>query len=163
MNRGTELYKLKNFLGALHYYNLALLFAETDTQAVGFSYANRSAVLVELGHFEEALQDVELALKNKYPASQIEKLEKRKSRCQKSMQKKQAEYLAVNPKVREEVESEMQQVKNIRDELLVLKRPNSLIPAAAEFVEIKFDTGQGRYLAVNQDVAPGKTLLKTFV
>ena len=150
---------MKNLRGALHYYNLALMFAETDTQAVGFAFANRSAVLVELGYFEEALQDIESAVKNKYPEAQAEKLEKRKSRCQESVQKKQSEYSALDPKLRKEIESEMLEMKKARTKLLTLERPNPLIPAAADFVEIKFDKELGRYLALNQDVAPGMKLL----
>ena len=100
LNRGTKLYKLTNFKGALHYYNMALIFAEKDTQSVGFAYANRAAVLVSLGHFEEATQDIDSALKNKYPESQATKLEQRKDRCLKAIQKKEAEYLAIDPDLR---------------------------------------------------------------
>ena len=49
----------------------------------------------------------------------------------------------------------MQKIKTFCDEKLRLEKPNPLIPAAAEFVEIKFDEVQGRHLVVNQDVDPG--------
>ena len=152
---GTVLYKQKNLQGALHYYNLALMFAEMDTEAAGIAYGNRSAVLVELGHFEEAIEDIDLALKNKYPESRSPKLEQRRVKCQESMHKKQEEYLAIDAKLRKEIESEVQKMKEMRDEIFQLKKPNSFMPAAEEFVDIKFDLCQGRYLVVNRDVAPG--------
>ena len=158
-DRGTELYKRRNFHDALHYYSLALMFAEDETEPAGIAYANRSAVLVELGHFEEALEDVKLALKSRYPESRIQKLEQRRKKCQDSIQKKREEYLSIGPKVRKEMEAEMEDMKNMRNEILHLKQPNALIPAAADCVEIKFDKTQGRQLVVNRDVAPGVTFI----
>ena len=155
LNRGTELYQLRDFHGALHYYNLALIFAQKGTQSVGFAHANRSAVLVELGRFEEALQEVDSALKNNYPEARVEKLKKRSDRCQKSIQQKHDEYLAMDAQVRKDMEAEMQKMRNIRDEMLKVEKSNPLMPAAADFVEIKYDTAQGRHLVVNQDVPAG--------
>ena len=131
------------------------MFAEEETQAVGFAYANRAAVLVSLGHFEEAILDVELALKNKYPESQAEKLVKRKERCEKAIRKQQEEYLTIQPEVRKEIEDEVKKIKAMSDEMFRLQNPNPLIPAAADFVEIKYDSIQGRHLAVNQDTPAG--------
>ena len=86
---GNNVCKEKKFEVALHYYKLALMLAEIDSEAIGVAYANRSAVLVELGHFEEAIEDIDLALKNKYPASRSQKLEQRKFKCQESILSKQ--------------------------------------------------------------------------
>ena len=134
------------------------MFAETDAEAVGLAYGNRSAALVELGHFEDALEDIELALKNKYPASRSQKLVQRRVKCQESIVKKKQEYEAIEPKLRQEIETEVQKMKKFIDEKLQLEKPNPLIPSAAEFVEIKFDEEQGRHLVVNQDVAPGTAM-----
>ena len=159
LNRGTELYKLKQFNGALHYYNLALIFAEKDTQSVGFAYANRAAVLVSMGHFKEAIQDVDLALKNKYPEAQAEKLVQRKGRCEKAVEKNEQEYSTMDSKVKKEMEAEIQKLKKMRDDMLKVQNPNPLIPAAADFIEIKYDKVQGRHLAVNQDVSAGRQII----
>ena len=158
-DRGTELYKQRNFQNALHYYSLATIFAEKGTEAAGIAYANRSAVLVEMGQFEEALEDVELALTNKYPDSRLQKLEQRRKKCQESIQKKLQDYLAIDGKVRKEMEAEMEDMKNLRNEILQLKKPNPLIPAAADCVEIKFDKNQGRHLVVTGDISPGISIM----
>ena len=108
---------------------------------MGFAYANRSAVLVELGHFEEALEDIELAVKNNYSKSQVEKLVRRKNKCEKRIQTKQVEYLEIDPKVRNEMEDEIQRMKYMRDGMFQVEKPNSFIPGAADFVEIKYGCG----------------------
>ena len=146
---------MRNLKAALHYFNLALMFAEMDSETVGMAYANRSAILVEMGHFEDALEDIDLALKNKYPESRAHRLEKRKVKCEELMQKKREEYLAINPGRRNEIETEIQHMKHMRNELLRVKKPNPLIPAAADCVEIKVDEDQGRHLVVNRDVCAG--------
>ena len=149
------MYNQKNYGVALHYYNLALMFAEMDSEAAGMAYANRAAVLVELGHFEEALEDVDLASKNKYPESKSSKLEQRRAKCEESIMRKQQEYEAIEPKVKKEMEAEMAEMRKLRDEMLQVKKSNLLMPSAAEFVQVKFDSDQGRHLVVNQDVPPG--------
>ena len=154
-DHGNRLYKQKNLEVALHYYNLALVFAELDSEAAGMAYANRSAVLVELGCFQDALDDVEYALKNKYPKSRSPKLEQRRTKCQESILRKIQEYEAIEPKLRMEMEEEMKQMKEMREEMLRVKKSNPSMPAAAESVEIKFDEVEGRHLVVNEDVPPG--------
>ena len=138
---------------------MALLFAQTGTESVGIAYANRSAVLVELGRFEEALQDVGLALANKYPELRRQKLEQRKERSQKGIQKKQEEYLAIDPEMKKEMENEIQKINKIRDGMLHVEKSNPLIPAAADVVELKYDAVRGRHLVVNQDVAAGMQMI----
>ena len=78
-DHANALFRSKSLQDALHYYNLALMFATTYTEAAGLAYANRSAILVELGHFQDALLDVDLALKNKYPEPGWKNLSKEKS------------------------------------------------------------------------------------
>ena len=87
-----------NYKDALHYYNL--MFAEIETKDFRIACANRSAVLIELGHFEEALEDIELALNNKYPESRVQKLAEQRVRCRELIRKKQEEYLAPDSQVR---------------------------------------------------------------
>ena len=57
--------------------------------------------------------------------------------------------------LRKEIEAEIQNVKQMRNELLRVKKPNPFIPAVAECVEIKLDEDQGRHLVVNRDVCAG--------
>ena len=130
---------------------------------MGFAYANRAAVLVNLGHFKEAIQDVNLALKNKYPESQAEKLVQRKDRCEKAIQKKEEENSAIDPKVKKEMEAEIKKMQKLRDDMLKVHNPNPLIPAAAEFVEIKYDKVQVRHLAVNEDIPAGTQIVRMLI
>ena len=62
------------------------------------------------------------------------------------IREKQGEYFGLDSQVRKEVEEEMQKMKDMRYEMLNLKTSNPLIPAAAEFVELKSDPVLGRQL-----------------
>ena len=127
------------------------MLAKKETEAAGKAFANRAVILAELGHFEDALQDVKLAFANGYPTKDYKKLEERKAKYQESIDQKQNKYSSIKSKLTEELE----QMRIIRDDMLVLKKPSPLIPVAAESVEINYNDNQGRHLVVNQDVAPG--------
>ena len=107
------------------------MFSDVETENFGMACANRSAVLIEWGHFEDAIGDIELALKNKYPEARIQKLLERRIRCHDLIRKKQEEYFALDSQVRKEAEEEMQKMNEMLDEMLTLKKPNPRIPAAA--------------------------------
>ena len=133
------------------------MFAEPNTEAAGIAFANRSAVLVELGHFQDALQDIGSAFEDKYPERLAHKLEQRRTKCEEFIKKQEGEYLALDPQVRTEIETEKQKLRKLRDELLRIEKPNPVIPSVPDFVQMKFDKDFGRHLAVTKDVSPGNS------
>ena len=148
------MFKAKNFQDALHYYTLAIMFAESGTQDLGLAFGNRSAVFVQLENPQAALEDIDLAFLQKYPEASMEKLRQRQSKCQKSILAQQAAD-DKNSQLIAAVQKEVQSRKSMRDKMLMVENPNPLLPAAAKCVEIKFDSATGRYLMVNEDVRAG--------
>lgn len=79
-NVGNKLYQNKKFFEALLKYNESLCYTEDDeTKAI--SFANRSAVYMELKLYPECLHNIKLARDHKYPADKMSKLDNRESAC----------------------------------------------------------------------------------
>lgn len=80
-SEGNQLYALRNFHDALARYNGSLCAAENESENSGLAYANRSAVYFELKLYELCLQNIDLALANKYPMKSREIMINRQNRC----------------------------------------------------------------------------------
>ncbi len=65
-----------------------MCFAPSDTDAVGLAFANRSAVYSEMGYYEKALENIELARNNNYPSVKLNKLKEREDQCLDKMSNK---------------------------------------------------------------------------
>ena len=124
------------------------MFAECEEE-LALAYANRSAILIELGQPQEALEDITLALDLKYPERLMPKLMKRKVKCEKMLEK--------GCHVQSQVDDDMEARRKYRDQFLLrLQNPNPLIPSAENFVKIEYTRAAGRQLVVDQDVPAGK-------
>lgn len=152
--KGNELYKRKELEDALENYNRAVLFAPEDDQELGMAYANRSAVLFELGNPEAAILDIDLSLAHNYPATMSHKLEQRRVKCQESMQKDK-EIEVDPPEELRQIKEEKEQMQRIREQMIRIKKPNPMIPVASACVEMRHSKEMGRYLVVNEDVPAG--------
>lgn len=84
-SEGNQLYALRNFHDALAKYNGSLCAAENESENIGLAYANRSAVYFELKLYELCLQNIDLALANKYPMKSREIMINRQNRCRSLM------------------------------------------------------------------------------
>ena len=82
-SEGNRFYQEKNFTKALLSYNFAILTAplKSHENVLAFSFANRSAVLYELGQYEFAIEDIDRAIKYGYPNDKRDKLTERKVKC----------------------------------------------------------------------------------
>ena len=145
---------------ALDAYNMAIMFALNDSKESGLGFANRAAVLLQMGDPEGALKDIELAIGHYYPKELLEKLEQRKAKAQELIEQRRLSYGKANGKdvVGKEIDKRME----IRKRMLHIEKPNPLMPAAAEFVQLKFDDVMGRHLVVTKDVSPGKSSWQYF-
>ncbi|KAK8405295.1 hypothetical protein O3P69_001699 [Scylla paramamosain] len=96
-NEGNRLYKEKKLEQALLAYNYGILAAPhpgLDGEVVGsqheglsLAFANRSAVLYEMGQYKLALADAERALASGYPSSKRHRLHERRAKCLQAMGK----------------------------------------------------------------------------
>ena len=157
--KGNECYTMKDLKRSLEYFSLAVMFAPDGDEELGMAYANRSAVLVELGAPEDALVDMDLAVSNKYPESLYPRLEKRKKRCQEMIRQKK-EATGAEAGLKRRVEQEIAERRKIREEMINIENPNPMMPAAASFVQIKYEEGMGRKLTVTEDIPAGEFFSK---
>ena len=134
---------------------MAIMFAPSDSKELGLGLGNRAAVLLKMGDPEGALEDIELALAHDYPKELVRKLEERKTKAQEMIEQRNKNYGKAN--VKEKIRKELQRRMEIRKKTLHVGRSNPLMPAAAEFVQLKFDEVMGRHLVVTKDVTPGKS------
>ncbi|CAL8073674.1 unnamed protein product [Orchesella dallaii] len=145
--KGNELYQQRNGEAALRAYSLAIAFAPNATEELCMAYANRSAVLREIGKARESLEDVERVLKlgKLCPANLKDKLLERKGKCE-------AMLLEDNGTASEESSSSVDKLFHIQD-------PNSKVANAKSFVQIGYSKHKGRHLTVTKDVPAGAVLL----
>ncbi|XP_028322543.1 SET and MYND domain-containing protein 4 [Gouania willdenowi] len=78
---GNCSFKSKNYTAAALHYSQGICFAPQSSEEVSLCYANRSAALYHLQHFQECLSDIDKALKNGYPSHLSHKLEDRRTLC----------------------------------------------------------------------------------
>ncbi|ODN05092.1 SET and MYND domain-containing protein 4 [Orchesella cincta] len=152
--KGNQLYQQRNGEAALRAYSLAIAFAPNATEELCMAYANRSAVLREMGKARESLEDVERVLKqgSVCPGNLKDKLLERKGKCEAML--KEVDVTASEPDSTSSVEK-----------LFQLQTPGSKVANAESFVEIRYNKQKGRHLIVTDEVPAGTVLLvdKPFV
>ncbi|XP_061752749.1 SET and MYND domain-containing protein 4 [Nerophis ophidion] len=79
--RGNASFRDRKYSDAALHYSQGVCFAPPSSEHLALCYANRSAALYHLHHYQEALDDVEAAKRSGYPAHLLHKLEKRRSQC----------------------------------------------------------------------------------
>ena len=79
---GNRFYGKKLIMEAMQSYNLSILVAAPGEQSLALAYANRSAVLYDLGDWLHCLRDIQLALGTGcYPRHLEHKLHERQGNC----------------------------------------------------------------------------------
>ena len=152
-DRGNDSFKKNSIEDALLNYNLAIMFAPANSEELGLAYANRAAVLMKLEDFQGSLADVDLAVRNNYPSGSIQKLKERRSKCERMLKKKEAEN---DPEEKNEVQSDRANRRKFCEGILFkVKKPNPSMPAAEDFVHVKYDEVKGRHLVVTRDIPAG--------
>nr|XP_057942102.1 SET and MYND domain-containing protein 4 [Doryrhamphus excisus] len=79
--RGNISFKCRKYTDAALHYSQGVCFAPQGSEQLSLCYANRSAALYHLQHYQEALDDIEKAKRNNYPSHLLQKLEKRHAQC----------------------------------------------------------------------------------
>uniref|UniRef100_A0A182JXZ3 MYND-type domain-containing protein n=1 Tax=Anopheles christyi TaxID=43041 RepID=A0A182JXZ3_9DIPT len=83
--KGNELFHPKNYIEATFYYNESIAHSNKGSEARAIAYANRAAVCILLGRYDDCLENIRLARESNYPASMMMKLNVREMTA-KSMQ-----------------------------------------------------------------------------
>ncbi|XP_064088538.1 SET and MYND domain-containing protein 4-like [Macrobrachium nipponense] len=133
--------------------------------ALGKGFANRSAILLDLGAYEECLEDIDLALEYGYPEELRPKLEARRLKCQEAQRQEETS----NFKQRDLLDGNLEKLV-LRDALKefksvvakkppVLKDPNPCLPAFSSSVKVCHWPDKGRRgLVATRDIKPGEVL-----
>ncbi|XP_071362305.1 SET and MYND domain-containing protein 4 [Trachinotus anak] len=93
--RGNSSFKSRDYAAAALHYSQGVCFAPQTSEQLSLCYANRSAALLHLQHYQECLDDIDKAVKNGYPSHLLHKLEDRRSQCLKQLsggQKRQEDH-----------------------------------------------------------------------
>ncbi|XP_055306395.1 SET domain-containing protein 3-like [Sitodiplosis mosellana] len=136
--KGNELFHQEDWPEATTCYTKSLCYAEVGSENVALAYSNRSACFLHAMKLNEALVDIDLALKANLPDRLLPKLEQRKKDTLNLM-------LMVERKDRFEPKLSYKVDKNF--------------PCMANVVEIKYNQEFGRHLVAKCDIPVGKTVL----
>ncbi|XP_065353988.1 uncharacterized protein LOC135948571 [Cloeon dipterum] len=82
---GNDCFARHDYFKAISCFTKSLARSPAGSRLRGLAYANRSAVLLTLGHYKESLADVQTALANDYPKEMVKKLHLRMAVCKKMM------------------------------------------------------------------------------
>nr|CAH7755733.1 unnamed protein product [Callosobruchus chinensis] len=138
--KGNEMFKTKNNEAALEFYTKSIAHAEENSESLAVAYANRSAVLMEEGHFKECLEDINNALCNSYPSKLKPKLAARKEKCQELLKSQKTILYHQNiPCIPEGIR-------------------NKHITCATNSVEIKENNELGRHIIATKDIQLGEVI-----
>lgn len=157
-------------------YTASIAYGSDDkTLAIGF--ANRAAVLFKVNRFQECLDDIDRALKLKYPTKWEPKLLTLKANCyaklaMESLNEATTWFKVSNPlsimnqKILQkhwETHSLTNIMRDFLDEECVLpkiKSPSKKYDCASDAIEIKYsDKYFGRHVVATRDIEPGEVLV----
>ena len=136
---GNSWFNKKVWFSALLNYNKSIVLAKTKSVA-SLSYANRSAVYLEIGRYNDCLENIQLAIENEYPEDKMSTLINREIKCKELMS--QEEDHIVDPW-----------------EVFKLSYPaNENVPWIANCVEVRRTEKYGRGIYATQDLKAGDVI-----
>ncbi|XP_066953501.1 uncharacterized protein [Macrobrachium rosenbergii] len=131
--------------------------------ALGKGFANRSAVMLDIGAYEKCLEDIDLALEYGYPEELRPKLEARRLKCQEAQRREKESNCSQRDFVDNVDRFALRDfLKNLKYNLTlkppVIKDPNPCIPAFSSAVRVSYWPNKGRGLVATRDIKPGEVL-----
>ncbi|CAJ1063804.1 SET and MYND domain-containing protein 4 [Xyrichtys novacula] len=148
--KGNSSFKSRNYTEAALHYSQGICSAPQSSEQLSLCYANRSAALYHLQHYQESLEDIDRALKNNYPCHLLHKLDERRTQCLK--------HLSTGQKAKKDCHSpasEKHKNPDRRTEASVGPLISGISPQAA----VSFSLEKGRHLVATDRIAAGEELL----
>ncbi|NXA35350.1 SMYD4 protein, partial [Eudromia elegans] len=187
---GNGRFGRRQYREAARLYSQAASFECPDSPDVSLCFANRSAALFHLGHFEACLEDIARAQGHGYPDKLLPKVLLRKAECLlclgrlqdaaealSAVEKKLSVHQAMSSAAHQALLKKINQLKNKVHEKENCAEPaseahdaiqresdvweeNDSISGACSSLSLKFDLERGRHLVASQDILMGQDLLK---
>ncbi|KAK3860966.1 hypothetical protein Pcinc_033028 [Petrolisthes cinctipes] len=180
--KGSKAYMKKRDGEALSKYNECLRLAPPDSPTLPIAYANRSAVLVQMAKYEDALHDLDRAEVAGYPSSLQHKLLARRIKCHTALgQLEQArealqrlKNMPLSPNIKEKVDKEVAELETaLAAPVPAHSTPSQVHPtvpgmvggenATVKYLTAAFEMGEnekfGRHVVAKEDVAPGSVIM----
>ncbi|KAM3601840.1 uncharacterized protein V6R79_019803 [Siganus canaliculatus] len=142
--KGNSSFKNRDYAAALMHYSQGICFATSSSEQLSLCYANRSAALCHLQHYQESLDDIDKAIKSGYPSNLSHKLEVRRAQCLGNLTKA--------PKAKEDYKkvSQNHEASDTRE---------SLIFGLCSGAVVDFSSEKGRHLVAAERIAAGEIIL----
>ncbi|XP_042241667.1 SET and MYND domain-containing protein 4-like [Homarus americanus] len=183
-NKGSKAYLKKKDAEALNNFTECLSLAPTESTILPLAYANRSAVLFQMGRYEEALQDMNRAEENGYPAALQHKLLTRRCHCYLILGKEDEAKASfdickkhsrvIPPESKEKYEKAVadleqkmmdntliRKVTNCQDVLhdpSIIKGESSVVKYMTSAFELRVNDKYGRHIVASDDVSKGSVV-----
>lgn len=147
--KGNSSFKTRNYTAAALHYTQGVCFAPQNSEQLSLCYANRSAALYHLQHYQESLDDINKALKHGYPSHLLYKLEERRTQCLKHLTTLDHHQSASKNHKGHSVKPVKNNIYNDIDPAFHIS------PQAA----VGFSTEKGRHLMAKERIAAGEVIL----
>ncbi|NXY59367.1 SMYD4 protein, partial [Callaeas wilsoni] len=186
--QGNREFRRGQYQAALRLYSKAASHELPGSPKVSVCFANRSAALLHLGHFEVCLEDIARAESHGYPDRLLPKVLLRKAECLLCLGRlqeardilgvleskialdrvttthltllKKLSLLKVKLHEKERCPEPAQEAHGgIRGKSEIWEENNS-ISGASSSLSLSFDAERGRHLVASQDIVPGQSLLE---
>ncbi|NXD41452.1 SMYD4 protein, partial [Copsychus sechellarum] len=186
--QGNREFKRGQYQAALGLYSKAASHELPGSPEVSLCFANRSAALLHLGHFEACLEDIARAERHGYPDRLLPKVLLRKAECLLCLERLQdaqdilrvlESKIALNGVMTTHL-TRLKKLSQLKVKLGEKERcpepalearggiqgepeiweENSSISGASSSLSLSFDAERGRHLLASQDIEPGQSLVK---
>ncbi|XP_061868569.1 SET and MYND domain-containing protein 4 [Colius striatus] len=187
---GNRLFGRRQYAAALRLYSQAASHELPGSPEVAVCFANRSAALFHLGHFEVCLEDIARAESHGYPDRLLPKVLLRKVECLLCLGRlqdaadtlsmvenkitmdgkvtspahqtllKKLSQLKIKLHEKESHPEPAQEACGDNQTQLEIWEENDSISGASSSLSLDFDIERGRHLVASQDIGPGQSLLK---
>ncbi|RLV92327.1 hypothetical protein DV515_00013804 [Chloebia gouldiae] len=186
--QGNREFKRGQYQAALRLYSKAASHELPGSPELSVCFANRSATLLHLGHFEVCLEDIARAESHGYPDRLLPKVLLRKAECLLCLGKlqdaqdilrvleskfaldgvmsthltrlKKLSQLKVKLVEKERHPEPAQEARGGIQEEPEIWQENNRISGASSSLSLGFDAERGRHLVASQDIVPGQSLVK---
>ncbi|KAL0123036.1 hypothetical protein PUN28_007576 [Cardiocondyla obscurior] len=173
----------KTCISALQLYTKSITFAPYPSEQLALGYANRSAVLFQLGLHSECIQDIDRALAINYPDNLRAKLCLRKTECLMILGDRRVENtleeaqhwlnkMSLSDTNREKLKTKLdtlhnKSVKTVsankeinapKSSSLPTFERNDEVPCASSALAVKYNERYGRHVVATRDINPGEVI-----